>query len=193
MCPEEKPTDASAFESMGLIRVRGCCLFTWREREYGKGPRIVEVGSQHCKPCIAALKVLIPRISIIDRDEKRAEPRKARRVMVIDDDDAIRSEFAAALADAGCKVTTFSSARQALAYLRSGAPLPGIILLDLMMPDMNGYQFRQEQNSDPALAHIPIVVVTAANEPRHMEGARVLRKPIDLDVLLEVLELEPDL
>ena len=122
--------------------------------------------------------------------ERDAEAGTTRHVMVIEDNDAIREGFRLALADAGWEVTVFADGRKALEHLRSGGPLPGLILLDLMMPEMDGRQFRREQKAEPALAEIPTLFVTAARSTVPIEGARVLRKPIDLDVLLEIVALE---
>ena len=74
--------------------------------------------------------------------------------------------------------------------LRGGA-VASVILLDLMMPVMDGWQFRDEQRRDPSMSHIPVVVVTAAG-PRErvppIDADAWMPKPIDLDGLLETLE-----
>jgi hypothetical protein len=49
-----------ALESTGLIRIRGHCLFTWRERELGVGPRTIEITSEHCEDCIAEIRGIKP-------------------------------------------------------------------------------------------------------------------------------------
>ena len=60
-----------------------------------------------------------------------------------------------------------------------------MILLDLMMPIMDGWQFRQEQLGNQELAHIPVVVISAVNPGKALpEGTVLLRKPFDLDVML---------
>ena len=59
--------------------------------------------------------------------------------------------------------------------------LPDLILLDLMMPNMNGWQFREAQLRDPRLAAIPVVVLSATGErSRPIDAARILRKPVTL-------------
>jgi CheY-like chemotaxis protein len=181
----------ASFESVGLIRVRGCCLFTWRERVYGKGPRVVEVSADHCQACVEELWALKPSVLIVAREKTPLFPptSRPRRVLVVDDDSRIRDAFEAALGDVGCEVATAEHGRAALEHLRSGEPPPDVIILDLIMPEMDGYQFRAEQKQDPALASIPVVVVTAAGLARPLDAAKVLRKPIDLEVLLEVLHL----
>ena len=185
---------APTLEIIGLIRVRSCCLFTWREREYGQGPRFVEIGAGHCSECIEALRSLDPPVTMVPRSEGEGPARRApRRIMVIDDDVDIREAISGALTDVGCEVSTFADGEQALAHLRSKAPLPGLILLDLMMPGIDGHQFREEQKKDPYLDAIPVVVLTAAGPPVRVDAAKVLFKPINLDVLMGVLEVSPAL
>jgi CheY-like chemotaxis protein len=175
------------YESVGLIRVRGCCLFTWRQREFGHGPRIVKVDTHHCPACIDALRSLEPPVALEVRHLGLAEESGARRIMVVDDDPEIRQSFASVLGDVGCEVSTFGDGAEALLYLRSGAPLPNLILLDLIMPVLDGPAFREEQKKDPLLATIPVVVVTAAGVAARLDDSRVLRKPVDLEVLLSVV------
>ena len=78
-----------------------------------------------------------------------------------------------------------STGREALAMLRDGPP-PDVILLDLMMPDMNGWQFREAQQRDARIRDIPLVVITASrdlvNHP--IDADAVLLKPFGLNDLL---------
>jgi CheY-like chemotaxis protein len=180
------------FQSMGLLRIRGCCLFTWRQREYGTGPRQVEVWPYHCVACVHELRAMQPPVVIVQpRSTVLAPIRKARRVLVIDDEQAIREALTESLEDVGCVVAAVASGREALAHLRAGGPLPELILLDLLMPEMDGYQFRAEQEKDPALANIPVVVVTAVSKPGDLHARKILRKPLTLESLLEALEIAP--
>jgi CheY-like chemotaxis protein len=81
--------------------------------------------------------------------------------------------------------------QEALDYLRSH-PLPALILLDLAMPVMDGWEFRRRQCQDPDLAAIPVVICSAysVDGAGALEGvARVYRKPVDPDVLLETVRL----
>ena len=184
----------ATIEIMGLIRVRSCCLFTWREREYGQGPRVVEVAPEHCSDCIESLRSLDPPVTVVPRKEGGGSARRApRRVMVIDDDNDTREALTGALTDVGCEVSSFDDGARALAHLRSSAPLPGLILLDLMMPGLDGYQFREEQKKDPYLDAIPVIVLTAAGLPVRVDAAKLLFKPINLEVLMGVLEVSPAL
>lgn len=111
-------------------------------------------------------------------------------VLIVDDDRDIRESVAEVLRDAGYSVGEAANGTEALAYLRSGAGA-SVILLDILMPEMDGAQFRLEQLRDSSIAHIPIVVLTA-HEKTHralfaMSAAAVLRKPIGLDDLLTAL------
>jgi CheY-like chemotaxis protein len=124
------------------------------------------------------------------RDPAAPPAGRDHRVMVIEDNDAIREGFRLVLLDGGYEVTAFASGRRAFEHLRSGQALPGLILLDLLMPEMDGYQFRSEQSADRRLARIPTILVTAGAPARPIDVTRVLRKPIDLDVLLETVRLE---
>lgn len=91
------------------------------------------------------------------------------------------------LADEGYDVRVAANGAEALERLRSG-PRPGLILLDLAMPVMDGAQFRVEQRRDQALAPIPVVILTAVEEAelraRDLEVEGYLRKPIDPERLI---------
>jgi CheY-like chemotaxis protein len=114
----------------------------------------------------------------------------ARHVMVVEDDGLIRESIVEALQDHGYVVTSVGNGRDALDALAASPP-PDVILLDLMMPVMDGRSFRDEQLRDPALAAIPVVVLSAASDVARaaadMGVAGVLRKPVTLRVLLEEL------
>ena len=111
------------------------------------------------------------------------------RVLIVEDDPDTREMLGRFLELEGFEVEKASNGREALATLRAGERA-SVILLDLMMPVMDGWQFRAEQRSDPVLSQIPVVVVTAAG-PRTrvppIDADAWLPKPIDLDVLLETL------
>ena len=106
-------------------------------------------------------------------------------VLIVDDDLASRKALEAVLADEGYTVATAADGGAALAYLRSGHK-PDVILLDLMMPVLDGWDFRTEQKRDPALADIPVVAISAAG--KLVDGDYSLRKPIRLEMLLDILQ-----
>src|SRR5204862_4129108 len=106
-------------------------------------------------------------------------------VMVVDDDDDIRETLAGLLEDEGYEVAAFPTGRDALDALQGGMA-PRVILLDLMMPVMDGAEFRRAQLADPALASIPVILITAAGlEPiQRNDYDEVLRKPLKIDRVL---------
>jgi CheY-like chemotaxis protein len=113
-------------------------------------------------------------------------------LMIVDDDDDLRQTLASVIvATSGYNVTAFGDARKALAALQDGQT-PFLILLDLMMPGMSGWEFRAAQLENAALSSIPVVVVTAANVASHgmptLADVEILRKPFDLDMLLTLIE-----
>ena len=108
---------------------------------------------------------------------------------MVDDDQDIRDALCELLVDEGYRAAPAKNGEDALMYLRSGE-LPSVILLDLMMPVVDGWEFRRRQQSDPRLRGIPVVVITAAGELRARSIAveRVLAKPLQIDEVLEVLK-----
>lgn len=82
-------------------------------------------------------------------------------ILVVDDDHAIRHMMRELLDDEGYSVQTATDGRDALTVLLATPDRFGLILLDLNMPNMNGWQFRHEQRRHPLLAHIPVVVFSA--------------------------------
>lgn len=110
-------------------------------------------------------------------------------ILIVDDDTDVREVLGELLADEGYETDMCSNGRAALDLLRGGAR-PRLILLDLMMPEMDGWQFRAEQLRDAALRSIPVVVMTASRgvEREDLGGAEVLQKPVGLGEILEAVE-----
>jgi len=112
-------------------------------------------------------------------------------VLVVEDDRDLRDSLLEVLEEAGYSSTGAEDGLAALASLQAASPRPDLILLDLQMPRMDGPSFRAEQLKLPALADIPVVVVTAnadAAQQGRLIGARaVLRKPVKLPQLLELI------
>ena len=113
-----------------------------------------------------------------------------KTVLVVDDDDALRETMCDALTDEGYLAVGRSDGQAALVYLRSAPELPCVIFLDLMMPVMNGWQFREAQRRDPGLALIPVVVVTANGRSARdsIDANEVVMKPVRLDKLLHTAQ-----
>jgi len=113
-------------------------------------------------------------------------------VLIVEDDPAIRSSLAEVLEEEGFDVAAAANGRQALDWLRTG-PRPSAIVLDLMMPVMDGWDFRHAQLQDPALERIPVVVVTAAgfssDTVRTQFGdVALVPKPVEVFALLGALD-----
>ena len=106
-------------------------------------------------------------------------------VLIVEDDLDTREMLGRFLELEGYKVETAENGKRALERLGSGVGAC-VILLDLMMPVMDGWQFRQEQVRDAALADIPVIVVSAAGRERleKIHANAYLSKPVDLDELL---------
>jgi CheY-like chemotaxis protein len=112
-------------------------------------------------------------------------------VLVVDDDDDIRETVVELLRDEGYEAEGAANGREALDRLRAATREPDLILLDLLMPVMDGEQFREEQVKDPRLAAIRTVVISANFQVREtaarMGVTGYIRKPVDLDVLLDTV------
>ena len=107
-----------------------------------------------------------------------------KRVLIIEDDPDIREAVAEVLSADGYEVIEAANGLEGLREAR--AHPPSLIVLDLMMPTMNGWQFREAQKHEPALADIPVIVVTAYSDiegPR-LDEAALFPKPFDLVTLL---------
>ena len=111
------------------------------------------------------------------------EPREPS-ILIVDDHSESREALAEVLTDEGYGVVTAEDGAAALAYLRTSRH-PRVILLDLMMPGTDGWDFRAEQKRDRALAGIPIISISAAG--KLLDADYSLRKPIRIDVLLTIL------
>jgi CheY-like chemotaxis protein len=111
-------------------------------------------------------------------------------VLVVDDDADVRELLRLALSADGYAVATVPNGREALYYLRSHVETC-IIVLDLMLPVMDGVQFRAVQLRDRSLAWIPVVVMSASDDAqqraREMGARRFLRKPLNLDEVRHAL------
>src|SRR5690606_13804277 len=104
--------------------------------------------------------------------------RRTGHILVVEDDQDIRESVVEILEDEGHRVSAAADGREALERLQRAQPRPDLILLDLMMPVMNGFQFREEQLKRPELAGIPVVVdtpdVPAGATTAHLRAAAVL-------------------
>lgn len=123
---------------------------------------------------------------------------RCQNVLVVEDDKDIRDAIVELLALEKFRVTTASNGKEALDLLQK-SPVswrPCFILLDLMMPVMNGWEFLLAQRADPNLKDIPVLVCSAIADRTRFPGiVDFIKKPIDIDQLIEVIKChcEPSL
>jgi CheY-like chemotaxis protein len=126
--------------------------------------------------------------AILPEDMKRAANDKF--VLVVDDDPDIRETLEMVLANSGHRVASAGDGVEALAQLKEGRR-PCVILLDLMMPGMNGFELHEALSAEPSYATIPIVVITGAGADVEQLAttftSEILRKPFDLTTVLKVV------
>jgi len=109
----------------------------------------------------------------------------AERILIVDDDAGSRTALENVLRDEGFDVVAVDSGAAALDELRSASP-PCLIVLDLMMPGMDGWDLRHEQKRDARIADIPVIAVSAAGK---LPDADVqFRKPLDLHKFLAAVK-----
>jgi CheY-like chemotaxis protein len=116
---------------------------------------------------------------IMQGDGDRENP----SILVVEDDEDAREAMVALLQMKGYRAVPAGNGREALDYLDQ-APAPDLIILDLWMPVMDGWQFRSEQTRNPRIAHIPVIVVTALADRADVDANEVIIKPVDVDRLL---------
>jgi CheY-like chemotaxis protein len=113
----------------------------------------------------------------------------APSILVVDDDLDIGEVLCDVLRDEGYAAMRAANGLEAMQFIRAGQR-PSVILLDLMMPIMNGWQFREAQARDPQLADIPVIVMTATRQydPELFAACEVMPKPLQLERLLATVE-----
>ena len=119
-----------------------------------------------------------------------ARSNHAHRVLVVEDNGNARESLVMLLEAEGFEAEGVENGRDALRVLRGGYDAC-LILLDLMMPIMDGWTFRVEQRRDPRLADIPVAVLTAtvnpAQEAQRLGAVAAFQKPLDIRRLLDVV------
>lgn len=109
-------------------------------------------------------------------------------ILVVDDDPDVREALCCALQAEGHEAIAARNGAEALSTLRTVAPRQVcLVLLDLMMPVMSGFEFRKQQAADPQLAGIPVAIMSARWDARdELQGLTFLRKPMRLEEVLDV-------
>lgn len=114
-----------------------------------------------------------------------------KSILIVDDDADVRDMLGEFFSLEGYDVATARNGKDALEQLKHGRSAD-LILLDLMMPVMDGWQFRMEQQRDPQLAAIPVVVLSAVYNARERAGllgaVDYMQKPVEFDKLIETAE-----
>jgi len=116
----------------------------------------------------------------------------AKLILIVEDDLDVSRLLAEILEAEGYRTATAANGCEALNHLRKNSHYPDLILLDMMMPVMDGWKFREEQQKLPALASIPVLTVTADGDARgkaaSIQAAGYLSKPLQIDSLLDEVE-----
>lgn len=115
--------------------------------------------------------------------------RAGHQILIVDDDAGSRTALMRLLRDEGFRVAAVDGGISALEYLR-GSPPPQLIVLDLMMAKMDGWDFRHQQKRDPRLAGIPVIAVSAAGKLPDADA--YFRKPLDFEAFLTVVRRHVD-
>ena len=114
----------------------------------------------------------------------------SHEILIVDDDLELREALAQVLSDEGYELFGARDGLEAVNWLKKGNR-PDVILLDLSMPVVNGWEFRMFQKRDPDLATIPVILITAGGYTREevawLEPAALIPKPLDLTLLLSVI------
>ena len=113
-------------------------------------------------------------------------------ILIVEDDEGVREALASILTDEGYTVEAAANGETALQRLAGGSALPTLILLDLMMPNMDGIHFRERQLADPLLRAVPVVIISARPDVERQAAAlhadAFLRKPMSFEERLHVVQ-----
>lgn len=115
---------------------------------------------------------------------------RGHAVLVVEDDPDVRQSIAEVLADNDYLPVLAGNGEEAFAQLHARKEPPCVILLDLMMPVMDGWEFRRQQRANPRLANIPVVVMSAIDGDRllEIEPVAAFRKPLAFNQVIDFLQ-----
>lgn len=108
-------------------------------------------------------------------------------ILVVEDNFDLRSLYVRAIGSRGYNVLAAANGLEALDVLKVANPPPKLVILDLMMPVMDGWDFLRERDKNEEMRKVPVVICSAARD-RLPPNVRFLQKPIDLDVLIAIVE-----
>lgn len=112
-----------------------------------------------------------------------------KHVLIVEDDQYIKEMMQDILEVQGYKISTASDGREGIRKLESSSPLPGVVLLDMMMPGQNGWEFLDFQRNNPVFSQIPVIVCSAYIEiAKSVRAQGVIDKPIKLEALLNAVQ-----
>ena len=115
------------------------------------------------------------------------EARQPRRIVILEDDQDLTHAISAVLEADGFEVVHFDNGEAGISYLNASSTPPLLILLDLSMPVVNGWEFRRRQVQDPRIAGVPVIVMSAHQTGVLADASGIsfhLKKPFSLDTLL---------
>jgi two-component system sensor histidine kinase/response regulator len=130
-----------------------------------------------------AFTVRLPKLSAVDQGPSSDATRK---VLIVDDDDGIRDALRHAFEDAGYEAVIAANGQEALDRLTDGSRRPDAVILDLLMPVLDGGRVYRTMQADAALASIPVIVSTSSPACAPL-GVTVMAKPLSLDALLRAV------
>jgi DNA-binding response OmpR family regulator len=112
-------------------------------------------------------------------------PQTAGLVLVVEDDEDLRHALAECLAAEGLLVTTASNGRDALTKLATERP--AVVVLDLMLPEMDGWELLRTMEREPALARVPVLVMTAGRDTPAIASRPLFHKPLNIESLVRAV------
>lgn len=188
----------SVEEAAAHLGVRKDSIYRWIERKGLPARKVGKLWKFKLSEVDAWVQASGSRKSVPMREGRGAAARRPQApmpdrelkglVLVVDDDESVRDAMRRFLAAEGYGSLTAGDGVEALSLLRSVSPRPDLIILDLGMPNLDGWAFREQQLRDDSLAGIPVIVVTAERSADLPGAAAVLRKPLDLDRLARTME-----
>lgn len=115
-----------------------------------------------------------------------SQPSSGKSILLVEDDEIVRRAIQMVLEWEGYRVECANHGQEALDLLRAGSR-PSLILLDMMMPVLDGEQFRREQLRDPRFASIPVIIVSAASFADAVSAVHHIHKPFEVQELLDAI------